>query len=274
MVRSSLNYIPSALSGVCWLSHVARPRYGRLTRVHSHPEIEVNLIETGTCRYLIDDHVQDLTRGDLFWLFPQQQHMIIEASADLSLWVVLARPEFLARRARRVPDSVAQHPLFACPRRLREAERLHLTSVAASLASREDDPVHHADGLAWWFDEASRLTESQSGRRGRPLHPAVIKSLSLLDGNPSLPLPELARMVHMSASRLSHLFAEQVGRSVAAHRNHVRLQRFRERLQSGECRNLTKAAFEAGFGSYAQFARVLRAGMGVTPRELLAERDS
>jgi AraC-like DNA-binding protein len=75
----------------------------------------------------------------------------------------------------------------------------------------------------------------------------------------------------MSASRLSHLFSEQVERPVSAHRNHVRMRRFQERVQSGECRNLTEAAFDAGFGSYAQFARVLRAGTGVTPRELLAE---
>jgi len=28
-----------------------------MTQAHSHPEIEANLIETGSCRYLIDDRV-------------------------------------------------------------------------------------------------------------------------------------------------------------------------------------------------------------------------
>ncbi len=270
-MRSTIKHIPESLAGVCWLNHVARPRYQRLTYAHSHPEIEANLIETGTCRYLIDDRVQSLTCGDLFWLFPEQQHMIIEASADLSLWVVLARPQFLAQRTRRVPSSGSERPQFARPRRLREAERRHLTAVAASLVASEDDAAHHADGLAWWFEEACRITESQSGRLGRPMHPAIVKALALLDANPSMPLPELARVVHMSASRLSHLFSEQLERSVTAHRNQVRLRRFQERVQSGECRNLTEAAFHAGFGSYAQFARVLRAGTGVTPRKLLVD---
>ena len=271
MVRSTISHIPETLTGVCWLSQAARPRYKRMTQAHSHPEIEANLIETGSCRYLIDDRIQTLTCGDLFWLFPEQQHMIIEASTDLAFWVVLARPEFLAQRTQRVPNSASQRPPFARPRRLREAERRHLTAVATSLVACEDDSAHHADGLAWWFDEACRITELQSGRLGRPMHPAIVKALALLDGNPSMPLPELARIVHMSASRLSHLFSEQVERPVSAHRNHVRMRRFQERVQSGECRNLTEAAFDAGFGSYAQFARVLRAGTGVTPRELLAE---
>lgn len=256
---------------MCWLSQAARPRYRRLTRTHCHPEIEANLVERGSCRYLIADRVQTLTSGDLFWLFPEQRHMIIEASADLAFWVVLARPEFLAQRARRVPNSASQRPAFARPRRLRQAERMHLTTVAASLAACEDDPTHHADGLAWWFDEASRITESQSGRAGRAMHPAIVKALALLDADPSMPLPELARIVHMSASRLSHLFSEQVERPVSAHRNHVRMRRFQAGVQSGEYRNLTEAAFDAGFGSYAQFARVLRADTGVTPRELLAD---
>ncbi len=270
MPRSIIQHIPQSLSGVCWLNHVARPRYKRMTRTHSHPEIEANLIETGSCRYLIDDRVQTLIRGDLFWLFPEQQHMIIDASADLSLWIMLARPDFLAQRTQRVPTCASAQPQFTRPHRLREAERLHLTGVAAALVACEDDPAHHADGLAWWFDEASRITESQAGRTGKSMHPAIIRALALLESNPSTPLPELARVVHMSASRLSHLFSEQVERSVSAHRNHLRLTRFQERMQSGECRNLTKAAFDAGFGSYAQFARVLRADTGVTPRELLS----
>jgi len=271
VARTSIEHIPQPLAGVCWLNHVARPRYKRLTYAHSHPEIEANVIETGTCRYLIDDRVQTLTCGDLFWLFPEQQHMIIEASDDLSLWVMLARPEFLLQRTKRVPTNASERPQFARPRRLRETERLHLTGVAASLVACEDDPSHHADGLAWWFDEASRITESQSGRLGRSMHPAIVHALALLEAHPSMPLPQLAHDVHMSASRLSHLFAEQVERSVSAHRNHVKLRRFQERVQSGACRNLTEAAFDAGFGSYAQFARVLRASTGVTPRELLAD---
>jgi AraC-like DNA-binding protein len=269
--QAFIEIIPPTLSGVCWLSPAARPRYPRRKRPHRHLEIEANIVETGSCRYLIDGRVQNLSRGDLLWLFPEQEHVILDASDDMALWVMLARPGFLATRTQRVPSHASQQPQFGKPHRLRESERLHLTGVAASLVACEDDPAHHADGLAWWFDQAARITEAQAGRSGRALHPAIVKSLSMLEANPSLPLPDLARAVHLSASRLSHLFAEQVERSVSAHRNHLRLQRFQEQLQAGDCRNLTQAAFDAGFGSYAQFARVLRASTGVTPRALLGE---
>lgn len=269
--------IPQGLGGVCWLSRGAQPRHPRRNVPHRHPEIEANLIETGTCRYLIDDQVQSMSRGDLFWLFPEQQHMIIDASPDMSLWVVIARPAFLAERVPRLPVRAAErqpgaaHETFARPHRLREADRVHLAGVAAALVACQDDARHHDDGLAWLFTQACRLTERQAGRAGRPLHPAVAKALSLLEADPSTPLPDLARTVHLSASRLSHLFAEQVERSVSAHRNHLKLRRFQQHVADGQCRNLTQAAFDAGFGSYAQFARVLRASTGVAPRALLAE---
>lgn len=266
-----VDLIPAALAGVCWLSRASLPRHPRRRTPHRHPEIEANLIESGSCRYLIDDHVQTLRRGDLFWLFPDQSHMIIDASDDMSLWVVLARPDFLVERAPQVPAEAAGSEAFGRPHRLREAERVHLAGVAAALARDEQVPAHHNNGLAWWFGEAARLTEAQSGRVGKALHPAIVKALSLLDADPSLPLPRLADAVHLSASRLSHLFVEQLERSVSAHRNHIKLRRFQERIGDGSSRNLTQAAFDAGFGSYAQFARVLRASTGVAPREMLGD---
>lgn len=269
MTDSTLEYIPARLAGLCWLSHAARPRYGRLRQAHSHAEIEANVIETGTCRYLVDGCVQSLRSGDLLWLLPQQRHMIVEASPDLSLWVMLARPQFLERQMWRLPLSGSGTREFERPRRLCERERAQLTGIATALTACVDDPAHFAHGLAWWFGEASRITATQSDCRGGPTHPAVISSLALLEIDSSLPLPELARRVNMSASRLSHLFSEQVGLTISAHRNELRLRRFERRLRAGGCRNLTAAAFEAGFGSYAQFARVLRASTGQTPRELL-----
>lgn len=273
-MSQDLDIIPAALSGVCWLSIAARPRYKRRTSPHSHAEIEANLVETGSCRYLIDGRIQNLTRGDVLWLFPEQQHMLVDASDDMSLWVALGRPDFFSARTKRVPASVHDREQFARPHRLRENDRQHLVSVLQSLTQCEDDPAHHTDGLAWWFDEAARITEAHDGRAGRPMHPAIAKALALLDADPSVPLPKLADIVHLSPSRLSHLFAEQVERSVSAHRNHVRLRRFQEQLQIGGCRNLTQAAFDAGFGSYAQFARVLYAETGVTPRELLGDSNA
>ena len=185
---------------------------------------------------------------------------------------MLATPAFLAQRTQHLPARADEQASFARPHRLRESDRVHLTAVAKALAACEGDPVHHGDGLAWWFDEAARLTAAQigqSGRSGRTMHRAIVKALSLLDAEPAMPLPALAAAVHMSASRLSHLFAEQVERSVSAHRNQLRLRRVHEELQSGTSTNLTQAAFDAGFGSYAQFARVLRQNTGISPRELL-----
>ena len=273
-MRSKFDPVPQGLSGVCWLNRYSRPRFGPLMYAHHHPEIEANVVESGSCKLVVNDRVQRLSRGDLFWLFPDQDHRVIEASDDLSFWVLLARPELIAQRAKRVPHCAVQNPRFAVPRRLRERERQRLHAVASALVECEDDPQHHADGLAWWYAEACRITEAQDARKGRPMHQAVVNALALLDRDPSIPLGALADRVHMSPSRLSHLFVEQVEHSVSAHRNQLKLQRFQELLQSGDSRNLTEAAFDAGFGSYAQCARVLKAHAGITPRELLETSEA
>lgn len=270
MTDSRLEYIPERLAGLCWLSHAATPRYGRLRQAHSHAEIEANIIESGTCRYLVAGCVRSLSPGDLLWLLPQQPHMIVEASPDLSLWVLLARPQFLQRQMPRLPLLGCREPRFERPRRLCASDRAQLTGIASSLAGCVGDPAHFAHGLAWWFGEASRITATQSDGGSAPAHPAITAALALLERDPALPLPELAERVHMSASRLSHLFSEQVGRTISAQRNELRLRRFEQLLREGRCRSLTLAAFEAGFGSYAQFARVLRASTGKTPRHLLS----
>jgi AraC-like DNA-binding protein len=105
---------------------------------------------------------------------------------------------------------------------------------------------------------------------GRPLvgdrrPPAVAAAVRLLRGRPTLPLPELAREVHLSPSYLGHLFQETVGCSITDFRNQVRLEEF---LRHGEADlTLTEAAARAGFGSYAQFSRIFAARFGCSPRE-------
>lgn len=69
--------------------------------------------------------------------------------------------------------------------------------------------------------------------------------------------------MRLSPSRLSRLFHEQTGETIAAFRNRQRIARF----HAGDPRTtLLECALAAGFGSYAQFHRVYRAMVGGTPR--------
>jgi AraC-like DNA-binding protein len=71
---------------------------------------------------------------------------------------------------------------------------------------------------------------------------------------------------------LAKHFRDQVGVPLVDYRNRVRVERFLGFVERGGG-NLLRAALDAGFGSYAQFHRVFRRTLGVTPREYLTGRE-
>jgi quercetin dioxygenase-like cupin family protein len=61
-------------------------------RAHRHAELEVNLVVRGRASYLLAERRYELTPGTLTWLFPGQDHVLVEESADHELWWAVFRP--------------------------------------------------------------------------------------------------------------------------------------------------------------------------------------
>jgi transcriptional regulator GlxA family with amidase domain len=102
---------------------------------------------------------------------------------------------------------------------------------------------------------------------GGAVHPAVEQAARLLrDINPPPAVPELARKVGLSPSRLSRLFAAQTGLSLTSFRAAQCLSRAL-RLCDDSNLPLSEIALRAGFGSYAQFHRVFREQTGQSPAQ-------
>jgi transcriptional regulator GlxA family with amidase domain len=76
----------------------------------------------------------------------------------------------------------------------------------------------------------------------------------------------MAQRLEITPARLARVFKTEMGMSLVAYRNRMRLDRFDRLLDSGGGSNLLEAALAAGFGSYAQFHRVFRAVHGIAPR--------
>jgi AraC-like DNA-binding protein len=103
-----------------------------------------------------------------------------------------------------------------------------------------------------------------------PLSEPVISALAYLDRelDQSPRLAQAARAAHISPSRLTHLFSEQVGIPFRRFVLWLRLRRAAEHVW--RTRSLTEAAHAAGFSDLAHFSRVCRATFGVAPTGLLA----
>lgn len=84
----------------------------------------------------------------------------------------------------------------------------------------------------------------------------------------TVPVPlELAAAVGLSASRLQHLFREQLGITLSEYARWQRIKRAGLSLQHGY--SLTEAAHAGGFADSAHFSRTFRAMFGLPPSTLM-----
>lgn len=96
-------------------------------------------------------------------------------------------------------------------------------------------------------------------------HIAVVRALKYLDSNPSErpSLTDLAGAARISVSRLSRLFAAEVGESPYQAMLTRRLQRARELVARGE--PLAWVARDTGFADQAHFCRLFKRRFGSSP---------
>lgn len=235
-------------------------------RAHRHAELELNLVVRGSASYLLGERRYQLTPGTLTWLFPGQDHVLVDESADHELWWAVFSPELVSRTA--VRPLLEHDPDGDFSRRLdaRRATRLAELLREIREADAIDDALLNA-GLAYLLACAWRaFLDSEDVVVGADVHPAVEIVARRLRLDPDAgSLEELAREAGLSPSHLSRTFKAQTGNSITRFRNQRRLERFRALYGDGRHTTTLAAALEAGFGSYAQFYRVFRAEIGSNP---------
>jgi len=225
-------------------------------RPHRHAELEVNLVVRGTATYLLGERRYELTPGTLTWLFPAQEHILVNRSADHELYWAVFTPRLVARLAREphlapllVDDPVGQYSG-------------HLGAAAARRLRALFEEVHHAEtrdpalanaGLAYLLTLAWR-TFLDTGEivDGVDVHSAVRRVALQLRAEPGrADLAALARGVGLSPTHLSRLFSVQTGISLTRYRNQQRVHLFLLNYGDGSRTTMLAAALAAGFGSYA-----------------------
>jgi AraC-like DNA-binding protein/quercetin dioxygenase-like cupin family protein len=250
---------------------VVRHASGDLSpRPHNHAELEVNLVVRGTACYLLGERRHELTAGTLTWLFPGQQHVLVDESADHVLWWAVFRPSFVAGIATAShtgpllqADPIGRYSRRLDPQRLRRLEALFQDLREAEAV---DDTLFTV-GLAYLLLNGwQAFLDSEDVVGGVDVHPAVDRVARLLHADPgSGDLAALARIAGLSPSHLSRLFKAQMGISIGRFRNQQRLERFLRHYGNGRRTSAIDAAHKAGFGSYAQFYRVFRQETGHQP---------
>lgn len=262
--------LPASLDGMAW--RYANP--AGANRRHRHAELELNLVTRGSGTYLLGSLRYQIRRGDLLWLFPAQEHVLIEQTSNFEMWIVVFRRRLIKRSAIDRASLPLQERSFTgdtC-RRLRHQDLSRFEELFAQLADTAGEPGRLNAGLAYALLHAWKCFDRAGEVPVRSVHPAVERAARLLlaDEN-TYNLTQLARRAGLSPSRLSRLFKQQTGLSIVEFRNRQRMQRFLNRYEqerdSGRQITLLNAALDAGFGSYPQFHRVFRQVAGCSPAE-------
>jgi AraC-like DNA-binding protein len=264
---------------------------------HHHVELELNVVVRGSITYVVGGRRFTFGRRTLLWMFPAQEHQLVDRSDDAQNYVAVFKPEMLARSCR--------SPAYAGVRRKRanvdgvlctvlEPDAFDLIdkmmasimegSLDPDLLNREagfgvgsDFSFEHGDPerlnaglhhllLHCWHCQSNGATLRQDVK----LHPAVSKALELLsEAEWEESLGSLAKQCGVSEAYLSRVFARQIGVPISRYRNSLRLSRFWTHYRRRDQVTMAEAVYAAGFGSYAQFFKVFTQAYGRGPRACL-----
>ncbi|WP_067810826.1 helix-turn-helix transcriptional regulator [Actinomadura kijaniata] len=205
-------------------------------------------------------------------------HAAVQILAVTSGAVVLVDRDGQRRRATAaVIPAAVRHAVEVTGRAYGTTHYLDPAGRAASAATARVRAAGDPHQVSSWVAAAPFpvAPDPSPGSRRAELHPAVAALVNSASPPPAGPPPldavpsltEAAAAVGLSATRLRHLFTEQLGLPYTAWRRWVRLQRAMAAVQRGA--TLTRAAHEAGFTDSAHLTRVCRAMFGITPTHAL-----
>lgn len=107
------------------------------------------------------------------------------------------------------------------------------------------------------------------------LHQPLSKALDFIEAQYTEPLtlPAVAKAAGLSVSRLAHVFKAQVGMSVTAYLNMVRVKWAEFYLTNSQLR-VSETAFQVGFANLSHFNHVFRRATGLSPTEYREQHTS
>ncbi|MFZ4506648.1 MAG: AraC family transcriptional regulator [Fimbriimonas sp.] len=236
-----------------------------MREAHFHTELELNLVTSGTATLLLAGRRFELKRGSMVWLAPRQGHILLNVSPSFGYWLGVFSPDLVESVVQVGGFPVLGNDEGTLCRRLSGTDFGRLSQTFESIGFFPSAPCSR---LALPFSLAASWAAYESGHAGmgeQVLHPCVQAAIALLTHTKiEWKLKRLAQEVGVSPSYLSALFRAQTGTTITDFRNLLRLDRYRNNMLRNPS-TISEAAIEAGFGSYAQFYRVHKEGLGRTP---------
>ncbi len=240
--------------------------------IHIHDCCEVLMCVEGGKSFLINDKVYDVEDGDVFIINQFEAHKITyEEEKTFCRYVMQVHPEFLYSR------STAETDLSRCfyTRGKDVSNKIHLSAkereafVGYIQRLREensfgDDIVKNitATEILVLINSAFLKQNSSEKTVGSD---AIKKAMDYINDNFNQPLPlkQIADNSYVSVNQLCRLFNKYCGTTVSKYITSRRITEAKKLLSAGH--SVTDTAMKCGFEDYANFIRVFKKHVGVTP---------
>ena len=255
---------------------------GDRDRMHWHDHLEIALVLDGRGAFLFGRRTSPAEPGDLFFIDNSQPHVALaEPGGSLRLLLVLFRPELIAGPGCRELDLGYLAP-FRVGGRTVSARIPGGTCLAAELApvllelragwERHDrDERHLLDATlrrALGLVIRERGLGSGAARAAADRREQIRPVLAYVDGHcrESITLDEVAEVVHVSPSRVRHVFKDVTGVGFKEYVTHVRVAEAK-RLLLGTDLSVAEVARAVSYTNLHQFYRVFYRSCAMSPAE-------
>ena len=149
-----------------------------------------------------------------------------------------------------------------------ESERARKIFMKIYSLMERGEARDRAEAISLYFSLYAELLPSLSLEKKRSYHPAVEAALAYIDAHyaEECDIEVLAGASYISASRLYHLFSDELGTTPVKHRNSVRIMHALQDLKTTSL-SLEDIAARNGFHSATYFRETFKKYSGMTPTE-------
>jgi AraC-like DNA-binding protein len=256
---------------------------GDSDRMHWHEYLEIALCLEGTGRFLFGRRTHPVEPGDIFLVDNSHPHVALpDAGGSLRLLLVLFRPELVAGPGCRAFDSGYlapfrsgdEHALQRIPQATRLAGELRpiLHNLAEVSARNDPDDRHLLDAilrmalgvLVRSCAMGDEETDSADAARREQIRPV----LSYVEAHcrERVTLDEVAEVIHLSPSRVRHVFRDVSGVGFKEYATRVRLAEAKRLLLATDL-SVAEVAHSVGYTNVHQFYTVFHRYCSLLPAE-------
>lgn len=240
--------------------------------IHIHNTCEVLLCIEGGQNFLINDKVYQVEDGDLFVINQFEAHKITsDPEKKFRRYIMQVHPEFL------YANSTDKTDLSRCfykrgnditnKIKLDKKQREELVSYLESLDNENgfgDDIIKNITALKILVLINSAFSKHSDSEKSSATD-AIKNAIDYINRNFSqhLSLETIAENSYVSVNQLCRLFNKYCGTTVSKYIASRRITEAKKLLASGK--SVTDTAIMCGFEDYANFIRVFKKHVGVTP---------